>query len=66
MRGVAAWNCRSKTLAVSRSALKDQPLVEACVRNTIGMTLRGLGRYADAEHNLWKSLEIHRIMLANC
>ena len=43
--------------------LKDQPLVEANVRNTIGNTLRGLGRYDDAEPNLRKSLEIRRAAL---
>ena len=40
--------------------LKDQPLVEANVRNTIGTTLRSLARYDDAEPNLRKSLEIRR------
>jgi eukaryotic-like serine/threonine-protein kinase len=38
--------------------LKDQPLVEANVRNTIGNTLKNLARYDDAEPNLRKSLEI--------
>jgi serine/threonine protein kinase len=44
-------------------ALKDQPLVEAEVRDTIGKTLQGLGRYADAEPNLRKSLAIRRAAL---
>ena len=43
--------------------LKDQPLVEANVRNTIGNTLRALARYDDAEPNLRKSLEIRRAAL---
>ena len=43
--------------------LKDQPLVEASVRDTIGTTLQGLGRYADAERNLRKSLAIRRAAL---
>jgi len=44
-------------------SLKDQPLVEASVRDTIGNTLRGLGRFADAEPNLRKSLAIRRAAL---
>ena len=43
--------------------LKDQPLVEANVRNTIGNTLHALARYDDAEPNLRKSLEIRRVAL---
>ncbi len=43
--------------------LKDQPLVEASVRDTIGTTLQGLGRYADAERNLRKSLTLRRAAL---
>ena len=43
--------------------LEDQPLVEANVRNTIGTTLRSLARYADAEPNLRKSLELRRAVL---
>jgi serine/threonine protein kinase/Tfp pilus assembly protein PilF len=44
-------------------SLKDQPMVEAAVRDTIGTTLQGLGRYADAEPNLRKSLAIRRAAL---
>ncbi|MFN0207280.1 MAG: tetratricopeptide repeat protein, partial [Planctomycetota bacterium] len=44
-------------------SLKDQPLVEADVRATIGLTLMGLGRFADAEPNLRKSLAILRASL---
>jgi serine/threonine protein kinase/Tfp pilus assembly protein PilF len=44
-------------------SLKDQPLVEASVRNTIGRTLHGLARYDEADHNLRKSLEIRRNVL---
>ncbi len=44
-------------------ALHDQPLVEASVRNTIGNTLWGLGRYAQAEPILRKSLAIRRAAL---
>jgi tetratricopeptide (TPR) repeat protein len=40
--------------------LKDQPLVESQVRGTIGMTLRGLGRYELAEVELRKGLELRR------
>jgi serine/threonine protein kinase/tetratricopeptide (TPR) repeat protein len=40
--------------------LKDQPLVEAGVRNTIGMTLRSLGRYDQTEPILRKSLDLRR------
>lgn len=49
--------------AGGEGALKDQPLVEASVRDTIGRTLQGLGRYADAEPNLRKSLAIRRAAL---
>jgi serine/threonine protein kinase len=41
-------------------ALKDQPLMEASVRSTIGRTLRGLGRLDEAEPNLRKSLALRR------
>jgi len=40
--------------------LKEQPLVEANVRDTIGSTLRALARYDDAERNLRTSLKIRR------
>jgi serine/threonine protein kinase/tetratricopeptide (TPR) repeat protein len=43
--------------------LKDEPLVEAAVRETIGSTLRALGRYDDAESHLRKSLELRRTLL---
>jgi serine/threonine protein kinase/tetratricopeptide (TPR) repeat protein len=38
--------------------LKDQPVVEAKVRDTIGNTLRDLGRFDLAEPNLRKGLEL--------
>ncbi len=41
-------------------SLKDQPLVEARIRGTIGNTLYGLARYDDAEPNFRKSLDIRR------
>jgi eukaryotic-like serine/threonine-protein kinase len=44
--------------------LKDQPLVEASVRNTIGWTLLGLGRSDQAEPNLLKALELSRAFSA--
>jgi eukaryotic-like serine/threonine-protein kinase len=43
--------------------LEDQPLVEATVRDTIGRTLQGLGRYADAEPNLRNALALRRAAL---
>jgi serine/threonine protein kinase/tetratricopeptide (TPR) repeat protein len=43
--------------------LKDQPLVEAGVRTTIGLTLQGLGRYDAAAPNLRKALELRRAVL---
>ncbi len=46
--------------ALDEGSLKDQPLVEAGVRITIGNTLLGLGLYDQAEPNLRKSLEIRR------
>ncbi len=48
---------------LDKGSLKDQPLVEAGVRDTIGTTLRGLARYDEAEPNLRKSLEIRRAAL---
>ena len=48
---------------LDEGSLKDQPLVEAGVRDTIGKTLRGLARYQDAEPNLRKSLELRRAVL---
>jgi len=47
----------------NEGSLKDQPLVEAAVRNTIGMTLQALGRYDEAEPNLKRSLAIRRKVL---
>jgi serine/threonine protein kinase/Flp pilus assembly protein TadD len=41
-------------------SLKDQPGVEAAVRRTLGSTLTQLGRFADAEPNLLRSLELCR------
>lgn len=40
--------------------LRDQPLVEASVRATIGQSLFSLGRYDEAEANLRRSLELSR------
>jgi serine/threonine protein kinase len=45
--------------------LKDQVLAEASVRETIGNTLRALGRFADAKPNLEKALELRRGALPN-
>ncbi len=44
-------------------SLKDQPMVEAAVRGTIGTTLQELGRYAEAETQLRASLAIRRAAL---
>ncbi len=52
-----------KLLDEGGSALKDQPLVEARVRDTIGTTLLNLARYNEAEPNLRKSLAIRRAAL---
>jgi serine/threonine protein kinase/tetratricopeptide (TPR) repeat protein len=41
-------------------ALKDQPLVEAGVRNTISSTLRALAHYDEAEPIARKALELRR------
>ncbi len=53
-----------KVLDEGESALKDQPLVEARVRNTIGTTLYELGRYDEAEPNLRKSVALRRAALS--
>jgi serine/threonine protein kinase/tetratricopeptide (TPR) repeat protein len=55
------------TAAISQldaGKFKDQPLVEASVRQTIGITLRTLGRFDAAEPNLRKALELRRSALA--
>jgi tetratricopeptide (TPR) repeat protein len=44
-------------------ALKDQPMVEAGVRETIGRTLNMLSRFRDAEPNLRQSLALRRAFL---
>ena len=44
--------------------LSDQPLVEARVRDTIGTTLQGLGRFEDAEPNLRQSVALRRKALS--
>ncbi|UCE60063.1 MAG: tetratricopeptide repeat protein [Phycisphaerales bacterium] len=41
----------------------DKPELEAIARETIGMTLLGLGRYADAEPQLLSALDIRRNIL---
>jgi len=48
---------------LDQGSLKDQPLVEAGVRTTIGATLQGLARFDDAEPNLRKSLALVRAAL---
>jgi serine/threonine protein kinase/Tfp pilus assembly protein PilF len=45
---------------LNQGRLKDQPLVEAAVRNTIGTTLRALGRYDQAAPNLQRALDLRR------
>jgi len=52
-----------RTLDEGDSALKDQPLVEARVRNTIGTTFYELARYDEAEPNLRKSVALRRASL---
>ncbi len=44
-------------------SLKDQPLVEASVREMIGQTLRQLASFKDSELNLRRSLSIRRAVL---
>lgn len=41
-------------------SLKDQPMVRAAVRTTIGITLQSLSRYDEAERNLRRSLAIRQ------
>jgi serine/threonine protein kinase len=58
---VQAMEAAIKTLdGGGGGSLKEQPLVEAGVRETIGNTLRGLGRYDAAEPNLRRSLALRR------
>ena len=38
---------------------KDEPLTEAALRSTIGKTYQGLGRYAEAEPHLERSVALH-------
>jgi eukaryotic-like serine/threonine-protein kinase len=45
---------------LDKGSLKEQPLVEAAVRKTIGNTLMVLERYDEAEPNVRKSLELRR------
>lgn len=52
-----------RALDEGNSALKEQPLVEARVRNTIGTTLYELARYDEAEPNLRKSVALRRASL---
>jgi tetratricopeptide (TPR) repeat protein len=44
-------------------ALKDDPVTESAVRQTIGNTLESLGRWPEAEANLRKALDLRRIAL---
>jgi serine/threonine protein kinase/tetratricopeptide (TPR) repeat protein len=54
---------RAAVRELDSGKLEDQPLVEAAVRDTIGMTLRHLGRYDESEPVLRRSLEIRRVTL---
>ncbi|MFO0939518.1 MAG: serine/threonine-protein kinase [Pirellulales bacterium] len=45
---------------LDEGSLKDQPMVEASVRDTIGATLFWLGHYVEAERNYRKALEIRK------
>jgi len=49
--------------ALDAGSLEDQPLVEARVRDTIGRTFLGLGRFAEAEPNLRRALAIRSDVL---
>jgi serine/threonine protein kinase/tetratricopeptide (TPR) repeat protein len=42
---------------------RNEPLVEASIRQTIGTSLRALGRFDEAEPNLRKALELRRSAL---
>ena len=55
---VQAISAAVKELDAGR--LKDQPHVEAAVRDMIGTTLRALGRYGEAEPVLRRALELQR------
>ncbi len=58
---VQAMQAAVKTL--DGGSLKDQPLVEASVRETIGQTFQGLARYDDAEPNLRASVALRSAAL---
>jgi serine/threonine protein kinase/tetratricopeptide (TPR) repeat protein len=47
------------------AAFVGKPELEATARETIGMTLRGLGRYADARPQLQAALDLRRRILGN-
>ncbi|MCC7013023.1 MAG: tetratricopeptide repeat protein [Planctomycetes bacterium] len=49
--------------ALGAGSLADQPLVEARVRDTIGTTFMGLGRFDEAEPNLRSALAIRSKVL---
>lgn len=51
------------TKTLDEGSLSDEPLVESRVRDTIGRTLGALGRQAEAERVLRRSLEIRRSIL---
>ena len=48
---------------LDRGGLKDRPLVEAAVRNTIGQTLNGLGDLNGGEAQIRKALSLRRMHL---
>jgi serine/threonine protein kinase/Tfp pilus assembly protein PilF len=51
---------RSAVKELDAGKLKDQPLVEAAVRDTIGVTLHALGQLDAAEANHRRALELRR------
>jgi serine/threonine protein kinase/Tfp pilus assembly protein PilF len=54
---------QAAVMELDAGKLKDQPLTEVSVRNTISATLWGLGQYDAARPNLEKMLEIRRKVL---
>jgi serine/threonine protein kinase/Tfp pilus assembly protein PilF len=51
---------RAALTRLDQGQLKDQPLIEAAVRDTIGDTLRALSRYDEAEPVLRVALDLRR------
>jgi serine/threonine protein kinase/tetratricopeptide (TPR) repeat protein len=59
-RDITVMEMLDRTATRIEGALPDDPLVEASIRTTLGLSYRGLGNYEAAEHHLERAVRIRR------